>query len=220
MHIEPGFVQPAKVAMANAGAVTVLGWAAKEQIKDWAKAPWTFAKTGIAAVAFTVFMQSVSAPVGPSELHFVGAMALYLTLGFWPTLMGFALGLLVQGLVFSPWDLVHLGVNSLSLMLPLIGLHYLQGRKLFDAALGERLSFAKIVKLDAIYYTGVTAMVGFWLLVGGAETAFASWAAFAASYLVVVAAEPLLTYGVVGLLKKAEDNAWVQRLFVVDRLSV
>lgn len=220
MHIEPGFVQPAKVAMANAGAVAVLGWAAKEQIKDWANAPWTLAKTAVAAVAFTVFMQSVSAPVGPSELHFVGAMVMYLTLGFVPTLWGFALGLAVQGLFFSPWDLVHLGVNALSLMVPLIGLHYVQGRKLFDTALGERLSFAKIVKLDAIYYSGVTAMVGFWLMVGGEQTAFASWLAFAASYLVVVAAEPLLTYGVVGLLRKAQGATLVQRLFVVDRLTV
>ena len=219
MHIEPGFVQPAKIAMANAGAVTVLVWAAKEQIKDWAKAPWTLAKTGVAAVAFTVFMQSFSAPVGPSELHFVGAMAMYLTLGFWPVLMGFALGLLVQGLVFSPWDLVHLGVNALSLMVPLVLVHFTMGKALFDGNAKRRLNFATMVKLDAAYYAGVTSMVGFWLWIGGAETSLAAWATFAASYLVVVAAEPLLTYGVVGGLKKIQDTRLVQNLFVVNQLT-
>lgn len=219
MHIEPGFVQPAKVAMANAGAAGLAIWAAKEQIKDWAKAPWTFAKTGVAAIAFTVFMQSFSAPVGPSELHFVGAMAMYLTLGFLPTLLGFAIGLLVQGLLFSPWDLVHLGVNALSLMTPLVALHYTMGRKLFDENLKRRINFATMVKLDAVYYAGVTSMVGFWLLVGGSETALSSWLAFAASYLAIVAAEPLLTYGVVGGLKKVQDKRLVRNLFVVDRLT-
>lgn len=219
MHIEPGFVQPAKVAMANAGAVTVLVWAAKEQIKDWAKAPWLFAKTGLAAVVFTLLMQSYYAPVGPSELHFTGAMAIYLTLGFVPALMGFAIGLLVQGLVFSPWDLVHLGVNSLSLMLPLIAVHFTLGKTLFDENAKRRLNFATMVKLDAAYYAGVTSMVGFWLMVGGTETAFTSWVTFAASYLVVVAAEPLLTFAVVGGLKKVQDKRLVQNLFVVNQLT-
>lgn len=220
MHIEPGFVQPAKILMANAGALTVAVWAAKEQlIVDLAKAPWTIAKTAVAATVFSVFMESFAMPVGPSELHFVGAMAMYLTLGFIPTLLGFGLGLIVQGLLFSPWDLVHLGVNSLSLMLPLIGLHYTMGRKLFDENLKQRLSFTKILKLDAVYYSGVTSMVGFWLWFGGAQTAFADWAAFAMSYLAVVALEPVLTYGVVHGLKKVQDKKIVQNLFVVHELN-
>lgn len=219
MHIEPGFVQPVKIMMANAGALGLAAWAAKEQIKDWAKAPWTFAKTGIAAIAFTVFMQSFSAPVGPSELHFVGAMAMYLTLGFLPTLLGFAIGLALQGFAFSPWDLQHLGVNSLSLMLPLIAVHYTVGKKLFNAEVKSRLSFARILKLDAMYYAGVTSMVGFWLLIGGEQTAFASWLAFATSYLAVVAIEPVLTYAIVGGLKKVEDSAWVQNLTVVGHFA-
>jgi len=219
MHIEPGYVQPAKIVLANAGAGTVLLWAVKEQIKDWAKAPWTLVKTAVAAVAFTVFMQSFSAPVGPSELHFTGAMAMYLTLGFFPALMGFAIGLLVQGLLFSPWDLVHLGVNALSLMLPLVAVHYTLGKTLFDQNAKRRLNFATMVKLDAMYYAGVTSMVGFWLLVGGGETALSAWLAFAASYLVIVAAEPVLTYAVVGGLKKVQDQRWVQNLFVVNQLT-
>ena len=219
MHIEPGYVQPAKIAMANAGAASLAVWVAKEQIKDWARAPWTFVKTGIAALVFTVFMESFSMPVGPSELHFVGAMAMYLTLGFLPTLMGFAIGLGLQGLLFSPWDLVHLGVNSLSLMLPLLLVHFTIGKKFFDENLKHRISFARILKLDAVYYGGVTTMVGFWLLVGGVETALSSWLAFAASYLAVVALEPVLTFAIVTGLKKVQDKRLVRNLFVVDKLT-
>lgn len=220
MHIEPGFVQPAKILLANAGALTVAAWAAKEHlIADLAAAPWKLAKTAVAAVAFSVFMESFAMPVGPSELHFVGAMAMYLTLGFVPTLLGFGIGLAFQGLLFSPWDLAHLGVNSLSLMLPLIALHYTIGRKYFDENLKQRLSWAKIVKMDAVYYSGVTGMVGFWLWFGGSQTAFADWAAFASTYLAVVALEPVLTWGVISGLKKVQDKALVKNLFEVHKLT-
>ena len=117
MHIEPGFVAATKVAAANAGAIGVILWGCKEQAKEFLSQPWVPLKTVLAAGFFSLFMQVYSVPVGPSELHFVGAMAMYLTLGFTPTLIGFAVGLLFQGLVFNPGDLYHLGVISLSLIL-------------------------------------------------------------------------------------------------------
>jgi ABC-type Co2+ transport system permease subunit len=220
MHIEPGYVAPIKVMAANASALGVAGWAMKAQAREILSNPWALLKTVAAAAFFSVFMQSFHMPVGPSELHFVGAMAMYLTFGFVPTLLGFPIGLLFQGLVFDPGDLVHLGVNSLSLMLPLIALHYTAGRRLFDRRYDERLRFARIVKLDAIYYAGVTGMVGFWLLIGQVETPFAAWLAFASSYLAIVAAEPLFTWAVVNGLKKLESGWLVSRLFVVKDLQM
>ncbi|TAN58222.1 MAG: cobalamin biosynthesis protein CbiM, partial [Rhodospirillales bacterium] len=182
--------------------------------------PMVMAKTAAAATFFSLFMQSFHMPVGPSELHFVGAMAIYLTLGFAPTLLGFALGLLFQGLLFEPTDLVHLGVNSLSLIVPLIAVHHLSGKKLFAGSMGQRLSWARIVKLDAMYYSGVTSMVGFWLMLGNQETAFSSWMAFAGSYLVLVACEPLVTWIAINGLKKAGKSTLVSKLFVVGQLRL
>ncbi len=153
-------------------------------------------------------------------MHFVGAMAMYLTLGFLPTLAGFALGLLLQGLLFNPMDLPHLAVNSLSLVLPLIAVHYTLGRKLRDAATGQRVSWAAILRLDAMYYSAVTAMVGFWLLIGEVATPFAAWAAFATSYLAIVALEPLVTYGAVRLLKRYEHTRLVDTCFAVKPLRL
>jgi ABC-type Co2+ transport system permease subunit len=220
MHIEPGFVAPFKVAAANAGAIGLVAWAAKEHLRDFVKAPWMAGKTLAAAVFFSLFMQSFHMPVGPSELHFVGAMAIYLTFGFVPTLLGFGLGLALQGLLFEPKDLVHLGVNSLSLMLPLIAVHYAQGRKLFAGSVAERLSWKRIVGLDAQYYAGVTGMVGFWLFIGESPTAFADWLAFASSYLAVVAIEPLVSLAAVHGLKKFENLPLVANLTTVRDLRV
>lgn len=216
MHIEPGFIAQSKVMLANVSAIGVLGYYLKYLLRQ----PADIVRTLLAALFFSLFMQSFSMPVGPSELHFVGAMAMYLTLGFLPTLLGFAAGLLLQGLWFNPTDLPHLAVNSLSLMLPLIALHYSVGRKFSDAASGRRVGWAAILKLDALYYSGVTTMVGFWLLVSDVATPFAAWAAFASSYLAIVAIEPLVTYSAVRLLKRYQHTRLVDACFAVKTLAV
>ena len=155
------------------------------------KRPALWLRTLIAAFFFSACMQAFHMKVGPSELHFVGAMPIYLLCGFLPTLFGFGLGLLLQGLVFEPQDLVHLAVNSLSLIVPLMVLHRTLGKGL------REFSLANILKLDGLYYTGVTLMVGFWLANGQTATPVSDWAAFAASYLAVVAIEPVLTWAMV-----------------------
>ena len=216
MHIEPGLLAPTKVLLANVSALGLLGLYAQGLLKQ----PADLIRTLIAALFFSVFMQGFHLPVGPSELHFVGAMAIYLTLGFLPTLYGFALGLLLQGLLFDPLDLQHLAVNALSLILPLLAVHYGLGRQLREAASGKRIGWATIVKLDALYYSGVTLMVGFWLLAAEVATPLAAWAAFATSYLAIVAIEPLVTYGALRLLKRYEDRPLVTTCFSVGALRL
>ena len=100
MHIEPGLIAPTKVLLANVSALGLLALYGQGLLRQ----PADLIRTLIAALFFSVFMQGFHLPVGPSELHFVGAMAIYLTLGFLPTLFGFALGLLLQGLLFDPLD--------------------------------------------------------------------------------------------------------------------
>lgn len=216
MHIEPGIVSAAKVMGANFTVVGLLGFYLKRLISR----PLDIVKVLMAAVFFSIFMQAVHMRVGPSELHFVGAMPIYLTLGFIPTLFGFALGLLLQGLVFEPTDLAHLAVNSLSLIVPLITVHHMAGKKLFDKGLRKRVSWPTILKLDGIYYAGVTSMVGFWLFIADVATPFSAWLAFAGSYLAIVAVEPLITLATVATLKRFESSPAVKKLFVVDKLSL
>lgn len=183
MHIEPGVLAAAKIATADVvalGVVCAVAW------RLW-RQPQLALRTLTAAAFCTLCMQAFHLKVGPSELHLLGAMPMYLMFGAVPTLLGFALGLLAQGLIFEPADLAHLSVNTLSLALPLLAVHAGPGRRV------ERVNLCIVLRLDAAYYAGVTAMVGFWLAIGEVGTPLADWARFAASYLAVVALEPVLT---------------------------
>lgn len=210
MHIEPGLLATPKLMAANLAAVALIA----AHAPAWLKQPRLWLRTVLAALFFTVFMQSFHRPVGPSELHFIGAMPIYLTLGFLPTLFGFAAGLLLQGLVFEPQDLLHLSVNFLSLSVPLAVLHHTMGRRLAGGA----LSVGRILKLDAVYYTGVTVMVGFWLAIGNDATALADWGLFAASYLAIVALEPVFTVLMVRGVQALQAQRWA-RLCFDERLT-
>lgn len=191
MHIEPGFLPAAKVAVANLAAVGVLAAYLPALIKQ----PTLILRTLIAAVFFSLFMQLFHMPIGPSELHFVGAMPIYILFGFIPTLFGFGLGLLLQGLLFEPGDLINLSVNALSLVIPLMAVHYTLGRRI------RQINMPTILKLDGAYYAGVTLMVGFWLLQSETATPLADWALFASSYLAIVAFEPLVTLTLVKVIQ-------------------
>jgi len=214
MHIEPGYLAPAKVMLANVTALGLLGAYAR----GFMKRPADLLRTLVAAFFFSLFMESFHMSVGASELHFVGAMAIYLTLGFLPTLFGFAAGLLLQGLLFEPQDLPHLAVNALSLIVPLLAVHYAQGRRLRETS--RAIRWRTILKLDALYYTGVTLMVGFWLLIAEIPTPLTAWATFAASYLALVACEPLVTWATVRLLKRYEHTRLVDLCFAVKPLRL
>lgn len=203
MHIEPGYVSAAKIALANTAAIGVLGSQSLQLIRQ----PQLIVRTLLAAVFFTFFMQMYHLPVGPSELHFVGAMPIYLTLGFVPTLIGFGLGLLLQGLLFTPTDLVHLGINTLSLVVPLGLLHASLGKRL------QKFDIKTILKLDAAYYSGVTLMVGFWLAIGEVATPLAAWAGFAASYISLVLIEPVFTWVIVKGLARYKDSTILRYCF-------
>ena len=196
MHIEIGILSPEKIAYASAGATALIA----AYSADWLKSPATWLRTGLAAFFFSVLMQVWHLPIGPSELHMVGAMPIYLLLGFVPTLLGFGLGLLLQGLIFEPQDLAHLSINFLSLAVPLVVLHHSMGKKVQNLPSLQDLRVAHVLKLDAVYYSGVTLMVGFWLSMGNTAAPVTDWAMFAASYLSMVLIEPVVTIGLIGLL--------------------
>ncbi|MCW5658167.1 MAG: energy-coupling factor ABC transporter permease [Burkholderiaceae bacterium] len=213
MHIEPGVLAAGKIAAANAVAFAVVASAAWLAVRQ----PALLLRTLLAAVFFTLCMQSFFVKVGPSELHFVGAMPMYLALGPVPTLLGFALGLVLQGLLFEPADLPHLAVNTLSLALPLLAVHAAFGRRL------ARVNLGAVLRLDAAYYAGVTVMVGFWLSIGEVATPWGEWARFAASYLAVVALEPLITVGVLLGVARLRRQRWAALCFDTqhaDRLAL
>ena len=199
MHIEIGILSPEKIAYASAAATALLGAHALGLLKS----PAAWLRTALAAFFFSVLMQAWHVPVGPSELHLVGAMPIYLLFGFVPTLFGFGVGLLMQALVFEPQDLAHLAINFLSLAVPLVTVHHTLGKKM------QGINVANVLQLDAVYYAGVTLMVGFWLSISSDAAPVADWALFAASYVSLVAIGPLLTIGLVALVGHLRGSRWL-----------
>ncbi len=216
MHIELGLIAATKLAFANAGAIATLVTNSKKLIAK----PNLIIKTALAAVFFSGFMQAFNMPIGASELHFIGASAIFLLFGFIPTLFGFALGLLLQALIFEPADMLHLGVNTLSLGIPLIAAHVLYGKRFFKKDNQVKVSWSSIVKFDAIYYSGVIAMVGFWLMLGSEPTPFANWVIFAIAYLPIIFLEPIFSYFVLRFAHKISKNNILSSLTMAQALRV
>lgn len=212
MHIEPGVLNATKILAANAAAIATLG----PHVRGLVRVPADLVKTLLAAVFFSVFMQMLHMPVGASELHFVGASAIYFLFGFRPALFGFALGLLLQAVVFAPQDLLHIGVNSLSLMVPLIGAHALQSRRKDASPIG----WQRILRFDAPYYAGVAAMVGFWLSLGSEPASLAAWLVFAAAYVPIVLLEPAFTWAVLRAVKTFGSSRLVREYTQVASLQI
>ena len=96
-----------------------------------------------------------------------------------------------------------LSVNSLSLILPLLAVHFTLGKNLSI----QDLNLKTLAKLDGVYYAGVTTMVGFWLL-GEAVTNLSAWATFAVSYAPVVLAEVGFSFGLIKLAQRFGKSQW------------
>lgn len=215
MHIEVGILSAPEIAGANAVAMATLAAYARGL---WGR-PVEIAKTLLAAVFFSLFMEVWHQPVGPSELHFIGASTVYFLFGFTPTLFGFAIGLALQAVLFEPQDLPHLGVNSLSLIVPLIVAHRLAGRRLFSTG-SAPIVWSSVLRFDAVYYGGVITMVGFWLASGTTQSSFAGWALFAASYLLIVVCEPAVSCAVLRAVGRLDTANPVRRFTTLDGTMV
>ncbi|NAZ37621.1 energy-coupling factor ABC transporter permease [Rubellimicrobium sp. CFH 75288] len=195
MHIEPGLVTGAKLAL---GAATAAGSATVALRLSWEdlRRRGLFslaARAGLATAATLVFFELLpSQPVGVSEVHLILGSALFLILGAAPAALGLALGLLLQGLLFEPADLPQYGMNVTTLLVPLFALAWVAGRTIPAGTRYADLRYGDVLKLSATYQGGVVAWVAFWAFWGqGAEVAGAV-ATFAAAYLVVVLIEPVV----------------------------
>jgi len=196
MHIEPGLVDAAKIGLsyataAGAGGVALyhVAQAAREQ--------------GIASVALRAVIATVGVfiffeilphfPVGVSEVHFILGSTLFLILGAGPAAIGLAAGLLIQGLLFAPFDLPQYGMNLTTLLVPLFLLHGVARRIIVPGTAYVDLQYRQVLTLSLVYQGGVVAWVAFWAIYGQGVAAenLASIAAFGLAYMVVVLIEPV-----------------------------
>jgi ABC-type Co2+ transport system permease subunit len=196
MHIEPGLVDSAKIAVSYATAVAAGGYAVKiaaDALRETGVVSLAV-RSAIATVAVFCFFQVLPHyPVGVSEVHFILGSSLFLILGAAPAAIGLALALLAQGLLFEPKDLPQYGMNVTTLLVPLFVLQVLAKRIIAPATAYVDLQYRQALALSTTYQGGVVAWVAFWAIYGagfGAEN-IAAVASFGAAYTAVVLVEPL-----------------------------
>ncbi len=201
MHIEPGIVTGAKIVLSYATAAGAVAYSGK-LIWDSLVARGALSLIGrgaIATLATIIFFELLPhMAVGVSEVHLIMGSTLLLMLGTAPAAIGLALGLLLQGLLFAPFDLPQYGMNLTTLLVPLLGLHALTKAVIAKGTAYVDLTYKQALAMSATYQGGIVAWVAFWAFYGqgfGAET-MASVLSFGAAYMTVILLEPLVDLGV------------------------
>ena len=206
MHIEPGVVDGAKMALGAAtatGAVGLTGKLALENIKSGNVASLAARSAISTTLVFGFFQVLPHQPVGVSEVHLILGSTLFLLFGRAPAMIGLAMGLLLQGLLFAPTDLPQYGMNLTTLLLPLYAMSLLAKRIIPEGTAYKDISYLQALKLSSTYQAGIVAWVAFWAFYGqgfGAES-LASVASFGAAYMLVILFEPLADLAVLAAAK-------------------
>ena len=223
MHIEPGVVDGAKLALGyatGAASLAVAGKLAVDSIRhQGGPAAFLVRTVATTALVFAFFEILPHHPVGVSEVHLILGSTLYLLFGAGPAAVGLALGLLVQGVFFAPADLPQYGMNVTTLIVPLVAMAALARRIVPAGTPYVDLRYRDTLALSTAYQGGIVAWVAFWALYGhgfGAET-LQSVATFGAAYMTVIVLEPLVDLAVLaaakGLRGLRRSSAFQPRLF-------
>ncbi|MCP3969907.1 MAG: hypothetical protein GY717_06245 [Rhodobacteraceae bacterium] len=208
MHIEPGVIDGAKLALAVATAAGAGTYAIKLAMKDvMTRGPLPLIG-GIAASTvgvFAFFQLLPHFPVGISEVHFILGSTLFLMFGPAAAAFGLALGLLIQGLTFAPTDLPMYFVNITTLLVPLFALQALATRIIAPGTAYVDLKYSQTLALSTAYQGGIVAWVAFWAFYGQGFAATSSVLAFGGAYMMIVLIEPLIDLAVLAGAKSLRD---------------
>ena len=194
MHIEPGIVTGAKLALsyataAGAGAYTLK--LAADTLRQ-SSAGSLAIRAATATLATLVFFEILPKfPVGVSEVHFILGSTLFLILGAAPAAIGLALGLLVQSLLLAPADLPQYFMNVTTLLVPLFAIAGVARRIIAPNTAYVDLTYVQALKLSTTYQGGVVLWVAFWAFYGQGAEAWQGIVAFGAAYMLVIVIEPL-----------------------------
>lgn len=206
MHIEPGVVDGARIALGYGTAAAAFSGMVKvvvNHVRD--ESVGSLAVKGLLASAavFVFFEVFPHYPVGVSEVHLILGTSLLLIFGTAPAAIGLATGLLVQGLLFAPTDLPQFGMNVTTLLIPLYATHLLARRIISPDQAFVNLKYSQVLRLSAVYQGGIVAWVAFWAFYGQGITqeSFNSVARFGGAYLSVIMIEPLVDLALLWLAK-------------------
>ena len=125
MHIEPGLVADGKIWLSYLTAAGAAGYGLKlawNMARENGVLSLGLRSVATTALVFAFFEVLPHYPVGVSEVHLILGSTLFLLFGAAPAAIGLALGLLIQGLFFAPFDLPQYGMNVTTLRVPLFAL--------------------------------------------------------------------------------------------------
>lgn len=211
MHIEPGIVDGAKMALAYGTAAASAGYGLKLCAQDLARRdPLSFGLRAALAAVGTILCFEVLPhfAAGVSEVHFILGTTLFLILGAGPAAIGLVAGLLGQAVFVSPTDLPMILVNATTVLMPLFAMDALARRIIPEGRAYVDLAYADVLKLSAVYQGGIVAWVAFWVFYGqgfGAQT-FTAVAGFGMAYMLVVLLEPVINLAVLAIAKAARPR--------------
>ena len=207
MHIEPGVVDGAKIALSFATAAASLGIGARmigQSVRlDGGVAAFGLRAAAATALVFSFFEILPHAPVGVSEVHLILGTTLFLLFGAGPAAFGLAAGLLLQGLFFAPFDLPQYGMNITTLIVPLLAMQMLAQRIIKPGTAYQDVSYELVLKLSFAFQGGIVAWLGYWAFYGQGFTAsaLAGVSSFAAAYAIVLVIEPVANLVVLAIAK-------------------
>ena len=222
MHIEPGLVADSKIWLSYFTACGAGAYALKatfDTIRDRGLMSLVTRTAATTALVFSFFEVLPHYPIGVSEVHLILGSTLFLVFGLAPAALGLALGLLVQGLFFAPFDLPQYGMNVTTLLVPLIALTALARQVIKPDTPYVELRYRQALALSTTYQAGIVVWVGFWALYGQGFTAanFTAITSFGAAYMSVIIVEPLVDLAVLAgakSLRGLRDSGLVtSRLF-------
>ncbi|MFZ5750420.1 MAG: energy-coupling factor ABC transporter permease [Pseudomonadota bacterium] len=212
MHIEPGIVDSTKIALSYATAATTGGYTLKltaETLREGGPVALVSRSAMATAAVFTFFQILPHYPVGVSEVHLILGSTLFLILGAAPAAIGLALGLLIQGLFFAPFDLPQYGMNVTTLLVPLFGLTLLARKVIAPGTAYVDLTYGQALALSTAYQGGIVAWVAFWAFYGQGISveSLSAVGSFGAAYMLVILLEPLVDLAVLAGAKSLRGLA-------------
>ena len=206
MHIEPGLVDGTKIWLsyataAGAGAYGLkLAW---DTARENGPVSVLLRSAATSALVFCFFELLPHYPVGVSEVHLILGTTLFLIFGAGAASIGLALGLLIQGLFFAPFDLPQYGMNVTTLLVPLFAVSFLARKIIAPETPYVELRYRQALALSTAYQAGVVAWVAFWAFYGRGFTAENTMAiaTFGGAYMLVIVVEPLADLAVLAVAK-------------------
>ena len=206
MHIEAGVVSGAKMLLSYGTGVAVIGTGLKlawDNIKENGLVSFVIKTILSIAIVFSCFEILPHYPIGVSEVHLILGTTIFLIFGIAPAMFGLALGLLVQGLFFAPFDLPQYGINVTTLLASMLLLNVVAKRIIPKDTPYKDITYSQLLKLSLIWEGSIVSWVAFWAFYGqgfGAENLHNVWT-FGVAYMSVVIIEPLVDMAVLALVK-------------------